>query len=243
MTEFTTEQLELVASELNTLLSGEVQDLPEDEQIIPAKGERDEILRLIHEAVDVLMPSDKLTDDLCEIVEKTTLGDAVFEIKREDFTGEISIRELFVKRTGIDLEMPEKEEPEPEPKPEPELEPEEVQEEETAEPEPEPEPEKLMSKEVLIPEKVESLQGGAAVEEVLMPEKKKTLADLDINTLVKKLREEGVQVKRKSKKWERGKSPYSIALELACMHESFLQIRQAWSWIRPPPRAYAQRTA
>jgi len=225
MTKVTTEQLELVANELNELLDGEVQNLKADEQIVPTTGEEEEILLKIHEAVDILAPTDKLTDDLCEIVESTSLGDAIFSSNREDIDEDISIRALFVTRTKIALDMGEPV-PEPEKEPEPkkvkkprkkkpvkeeppvEEKPEEEPEEEP-EPEPEPEPEEP-------PVEEESTEEVPVPDPV--PETKNTLADLDVDALVQKLLKEGVQIRRKQTNWERGKSPYSIALELACQN-------------------------
>jgi hypothetical protein len=220
MTKVTTAQLELVANELNDLLSGEItgDGIIEGEPLVPSTGDPDEVMRKIHEAVDVLVPSDKLTDDLCEIIEKTSLGDAEFDIEREDLPDRISIRELFVTRTLIELEMPEKDEPEPEPEDEPEP---DVEEDPSAEEEPPVENAIDTTMAERAARKI-NLKLEESTEEVPVPEpekrskQKETLADYDLNTLVKKLREEGVQVKRKSSNWERGKSPYSIALELAC---------------------------
>ena len=230
MTEVTKEQLELVANELNTLLGGEIQDLEAGEQIIPTTGTKEETMHLIHEAVDILEPSDTLTDDLCEIVEKTSMGDAVFLSNREDIGKDISIRELFVARTKIALDMG-KSEPEPEPLPKKAKKPRKKK--PVEEPEPEPEKEELDTIEEHTASEIK-LTGPdiikdadiakeesidlSEVEPDKLPEKKKTLADMKIEDLVEVLREEIVPIKRTKNTWERGKSPYSIALELACKH-------------------------
>lgn len=218
MTEVTKEQLELVANELNALLGGEIQDLEAGEQIIPTTGTKEETMHLIHEAVDILEPSDTLTDDLCEIVEKTSMGDAVFLSNREDIGMDISIRELFVARTKIALDMG-KSEPEPEPLPKKVKKPRKKKPVEEPEPEPEPEKEEPpVEEKPPVEEQKEESVDLSEVEPDKLPEKKKTLADMEIEELVEVLREEIIPIKRTKNTWERGKSPYSIALELACKH-------------------------
>ena len=218
MTEVTKEQLELVANELNALLGGEIQDLEAGEQIIPTTGTKEETMHLIHEAVDILEPSDTLTDDLCEIVEKTSMGDAVFLSNREDIGMDISIRELFGARTKIALDMG-KSEPEPEPLPKKVKKPRKKKPVEEPEPEPEPEKEEPpVEEKPPVEEQKEESVDLSEVEPDKLPEKKKTLADMEIEELVEVLREEIIPIKRTKNTWERGKSPYSIALELACKH-------------------------
>ena len=201
MTEVTKEQLIYVADELNTLLFNP----PE----IPSGGDDEEIIQKIHEAVDILIPADTLSAELIDIITKTSLGTVVLFSKRTDMERDISIVELFSERTEFPLVM---EEPEQE---------EEEEEEE--------EPEEEVPEEVPVPETAPEEEFGAVDLEDEQPDKltkdvvdelekngHTTTPPIDYKELAIQLREQGVVFQREKTKWEKGKSPYSIALEIAC---------------------------
>jgi len=216
MTEVTKAQLIYVADELNALLFNP----PE----IPVDGEDEEIVQKIHEAVDVLLPSDSLTDDLIDIISKTSLGAEVHYSKKKDMDRDISISDLFSERTNIPLE-----EPEPESGSEPEQEEEEVP-EEVPVPEAVPEDEEKFGPVDLEDEEPDKLTKDV-VDELEKNGHTATPPQMDYKELAKQLRIQGVVLQREKTKWEKGKSPYSIALEIVCIDPdmSLLELNDKFS--------------
>ena len=189
MKEATNEQLILVANELNALLFDPGK--PE----IPLDDPETALVK-IFESIDILEPTDTMTDDLIEIIDQTSLGQYVDSSKNTD--GDITIRDLFIARTKIPLEPLEEEQP-PEEEKAPEEEPEEeapvqdeIPEEQKDEPEQEEEPE---------PEKEKPAEPPQGI---------------NYEAIAEELKKRDLVRKRAKSRWEKGQSPYSISMRLTC---------------------------